>query len=52
MNNDINISGKQLNETKLLIKTMERILYKRHAKGNKNDNSCETKNLNKIYHEI
>ena len=52
MNNGINISGKQLNETKLLIKTMERMLYERDAKGNKNDNSYETTNLNKIHHEI
>ena len=52
MNNGINISGKQLNETKLLIKTMERMLYERDAKENKNDNSYETTNLNKIHHEI
>ena len=34
------------------MKTIKRIGYERHDKGNKNVNSYPVKNLNKIYHEI
>ena len=53
-NNDSNRHniGKELNETKLLIKTMKRIRHERHDKENKNDNSYPITNLNKTYPEI
>ena len=44
--------GKLMNKTKLLTKTMKIIEYERHVKGNKNGNSYEITNLNKICHEI
>ena len=41
-----------LHKTKALIKTMKRLWYERHDKGNKNNHSYEITDLNKIYHEI